>query len=156
MISEHLPRWLFASLTTHFFTRTQGISTYIDGQLLDEPQEEHFEIRMNGPLITETSRQVYSINVTMNIFCASLINDTNFHRIHEMVGIITQACTIIGVYKYGPNDPDPDDQSLIGCLHLVDRVKIDHFGRLGPERPLMRAAVTAVYTGTIIGTLSPN
>lgn len=150
MLSQHLPRWVFASITKHFadVCTSAGIDFFVEGELKDEVFIDNYEIRMNGPTQTQVSNKVWRIDVGVSIFVSSQINDTNFHRIHEMVGIISNAYTDIGIFRLGPVAEPANDGSFLGCVKCAD-INIQHFGQLDPVRKLMRATVDADYTGLI-------
>lgn len=147
MIDQHLSRWIFACVTTHFLTRSQGIQSFIEGQIKQDLAIDHYEIRMNGPDIRALTRNERHIDIEVNIFCASAINDTNFHRIHDMAGIMAAAFTDIGIFRVGPTDP-VNDGTYIGCL-TCDGIRVLHFGQLDPSKDLVRASVTGKYSGHI-------
>lgn len=151
MISQHLPRWIFASVSKHFYDNKGDYVLFIEGQnrsgvgLPSEPQ--YFELRMDGPDVIEVSKDVFRVNIEVNIVCSAAMNDEDFHLIHAMVGHIASKFTTIGVYKLGPvTDPVINDGSLIGCLNLNSRIEIRHFGQIKADVPLMQAWVEASYT----------
>ena len=79
------------------------------------------------------------------------MDDTNYHRIHQNVGIAAAAfAPAITVLRYGNNNP-PDDQSFVGCLQLLqnrerrDFVEINHFGQIDVKTNLMQASVEGHY-----------
>lgn len=149
MLSENLARWIFASLTKHFDANKGSYVLFIEGQRRDLSAEEaYFEVRIDGPVITEVSRHCYRVSVTVNILCTSAMNDSDFHRIHAMAGYIASKYTTIGVFKYGIKTgipPEVNDDSLIGCLNLMGALVIKHFGQLRPDVPLLQASVEGVY-----------
>jgi len=151
MISQHLPRWIFASITSHFATAatTAGLQAFVEGEVKQDYDADHLEIRVNGPFLSEVSKGVWRVESGVSIFASAAMNDTNFHRIHEMVGIIAASYTDIGILRLGPvTDPVINDGSLVGCLKCGP-IKIQHFGQLSPVRQLMRATIDAEYFGLL-------
>lgn len=153
MIPLEYNRWVFASVTKHFFDAASAanVEAIIEGQVAQATASDYYEIRVNGPKLTQTSHSDWLVEAPVNIFISSQVNESNFHRIHDLCGIIVAACTTISVYRYGPITEDgPNDQSLVGCLYVDGQIRTDHFGQLAANRPVMRAAVTAFYRGWLL------
>lgn len=78
------------------------------------------------------------------------MDEKNYHRIHQNVGIAAGAFKpAISVFKLG-NGID-DDQSFVGCLQLLqnretrDFIEINHFGQIDVKTLLMQASVEGHY-----------
>jgi len=149
MLSENLARWIFASVTKHFDNAKGDYILFIEGQRRNlEAEDSYFEVRLDGPIIEEVSKDLFRVTVTINILCTSAMNDSDFHRIHAMAGYIAAKYTTIGVYKFGLKTgtlPEVNDDSLIGCLNLASSVEIKHFGQIRPDVPLMQASVEGAF-----------
>lgn len=152
MINPNWGRWLFASFSKHF---SDGLSNdafvYVEGQLREtNSQTSYYEVRVDGPYITEIARNRYELYSEVNILCsANHVVDNNAHRIHDMTGLAASLFTNVMAYQYG------DDNAYFGCLELVqnkkkrERIQISHFGQIDPNVPLIQATVEGHYLITI-------
>jgi len=150
------PRWIFATVSRHFNDAAiaASIPLFIEGQHRDTLQfKDFFELRMDGPTLQEVSKGCWLLRIEINILVQSAMDDSNYHRIHQNVGILTAAFEkAISVYKLGKNDPDPDDQSFLGCLKLLqnretrDFLEINHFGIIDVKTKLVQATVEGHYS----------
>lgn len=143
-------RWTFASVSKHFDDRRAGIPMFIEGQHRDTKElKDYFELRMDGPTLLEVSRGCWKLRVEVNILATSAFDESNYHRIHQNVGILQSAFTSIEVYRYGTG-PD-DDGTFLGCLKLLqnpsnrDFLELNHFGRIDIDTPLTQATVEGHY-----------
>jgi len=148
--NKNWPRWIFASVSKHFDANKDTLPLFIEGQYRNTRSEKDFlELRVDGPYFTEFSKGYWRAFIEINVLVQSAMDDSNFHRIHEDVGIAAAAFSTIHVYKYG-NGVD-DDGTLLGCLKLVadhrgkERIQINHFGQIGPSEGLMQACVEGHY-----------
>ncbi len=105
---------------------------------------------MDGTCLREVSKGCWLLRVEFNILIQSTMDETNYHRIHQNVGVAAESCRkTISVWKKG-NSPQ-DDQSFVGCLQLLqnretrDFVEINHFGQIDKKTLLMQASVEAHY-----------
>lgn len=140
------PRWLFASVSKHFLDRRGDLAFYIEGQERTVPApSELLEFRMDGPYETEINKNYWKLFIEVSILIQSTKDGADFHKIHRHCGQVAAAFTSIPVYKYG--DGVDDDQSMFGCLTLVqdigkrERIQINHFGQIAPDVQLMQSSV---------------
>lgn len=150
-MDANMPRWIFASISKHFFDRRNGVDFYIEGQHRDAKiNKELIELRIDGPYVTEMSKDVYKYYTEVSVLIQTLKNDKDYHRIHTLTGMIAAAMTDINVYKFGKGLQD-DATQFVGCLQLVqdvpsrERVQINNFGQIETSTPLMQASVEAHY-----------
>jgi hypothetical protein len=143
-------RWCFASVSEHFTKNVQTLPLFIEGQQRDTRGEKDFlELRMDGPQFTELSKGYWRIYGEVNILVSSVMDVTNYHRIHQSVGIVAAAFTDIVIFKYG-NYPG-DDNTVFGCWKLIQdkakrqRVDIFHFGRVDVKSQIVQATVEGHY-----------
>lgn len=148
------PRWLFASTSKHFNDRRGDVSFYIEGQERNVPApKDLFEFRMDGPYETELNKNYWRLYIEISILIQSTKDDSDYHRIHRHCGTVASAFTTIPVYKYG--DGVDDDQSLLGCLTLIqdvgkrERIQINHFGQIDASTPLLQSSVEGHYEMTL-------
>jgi hypothetical protein len=144
-------RWIFASISKHFVDVLSSNHVFIEGQKRDTRKlTEWFEVRVDGPFYTETSKGMFDVLVEINILCASILKDESIHNIHSLTGLVANAMTTsLVVYKYGTGVLD--DQSVLGCLKIVtesrgkDRIQTNHFGQIGSNTELIQATVEGHY-----------
>ena len=155
-MNENWPRWIFASVSKHFYDRRQGLDFFIEGQHRATRGEKDFlELRMDGPQITEISKNCYTLYGEVNILITSIMDNTNYHRIHTHAGIVAAAFTMIPLIKYGTGTDD--DGTQWGCWNLIQnpfkrqRVDIFHFGQVDVRSEVVQATVEGHYK-TIIKT----
>lgn len=147
------PRWIFATVSKHFqdASTAAGIPLFIEGQhRATRKLKDFFEMRTDGPTLREVSKGCWVLRLEINIIVQSTMDDTNYHRIHQNVGIVAQAFDrAISVFKFG-NNPQ-DDGSFVGCLELIqnresrDFIEINHFGQIDKQTKLMQASVEGHY-----------
>lgn len=150
-INKNWARWIFASISKHIDDRKGTLDLYIEGQYRqNRVKKDNIELRMDGPYITEINKNYFDVYVEINILVSSYMDNTNYHRIHEDVGIVANILSSpVGLYKYGNSLVDTGEQ--FGCLTLIqdtqsrDRVQINHFGIINPQDNLMQASVEAHY-----------
>jgi len=144
------PRWCFASVSKHFDDRRQGLYMFIEGQKRDTRDLKDFiELRMDGPQITEISKDYWRIYGEVNILVTSAMDNNNYHRIHQNVGIVAAAFTTIRLFKFGTGVDD--DQSQWACWYLLQntekrhRLDIFHFGKVDVKSEVVQASVEGHY-----------
>jgi len=145
-MDSNWPRWIYASVTDHFASAT-SYKTFVEGEpRLTWSEKDFIEIRMDGPYFTQLDAAVWEAMIEVNILIQSAIDFTNLHKIHTMTGIVAAAFIDgLQIYKYGTGLQD--DQSLLGCLELLQNKKdrqllvISHFGQLAPDKLLQQATV---------------
>jgi hypothetical protein len=150
-VNKEWPRWIFASICKHFDARKQGISMYVEGQLrLVDDLQEFFELRIDGPNLTEVSHKYWKLYLEVNVLIQSIKDDADFHRDQRLCGIIASAFTDIPLFKYGGSSVDDGTESL-GCLTLLqdarskEKITISHFGQIEPNTNLIQSTVEGHY-----------
>lgn len=146
-------RWIFASISRHFADAASvaTIPLFIEGQHRDTRElKDFFELRVDGPNLREVSKGCWLLRVEINVLVQSTMDDDNYHRIHQNVGICSVAFDkVINVYRKGTGPFD--DQSFVGCLRLLqdrerrDYLEINHFGQIDVKTKLMQATVEGHY-----------
>ena len=147
------PRWIFATVSKHFTDASQvaGTPLFIEGQHRDTSKlKDFYELRLDGPTLREVSKGCWILRIEINILATSVMNDSNYHTIHQLVGNAAAAFEkAITVLKYG-NNPQ-DDKTFVGCLQLIqdretrDFIEINHFGQVDVKTKLMQASVEGHY-----------
>ena len=71
-VNTNWPRWIFASVCTHFDARKGDYNLFIEGQFRNmQPPKDFFELRMDGPFITEVSHNFYKLYIEINVLIHS-------------------------------------------------------------------------------------
>lgn len=149
-INTNWARWIFASVSKHFDDRKGALPLYIEGQHRDTKDIKDFmELRMDGPFITELSRNYFRLFIEINVLVQSALDDTNYHRIHGNVGLVASIFTAIEIFKFGTGVDDDDTQ--LECMRLIqdspsnERIQINHFGQIEPDIELIQSTVEGHY-----------
>ena len=151
-INPNWDRWIFASVSNHFNTLAIAVPLplFIEGQHRDTREiKDFFELRLDGPRMTEVSANNWQIRIEINCLVQSAMDETNYHRIRQNTGVVAAMFTGIGIFKYG--DGLDDDQSQIGCMILLqdkrgrDFLEISHFGQIEPATKLLQSTVEGHY-----------
>ena len=157
-MNKHWPRWIFASVTKHFGDNLEDLDVFYEGQKrsAEDYSTDLVEVRVDGPYFLQLGATLWLAKMEANLLVQAAMDDHDFHKIHSMVGIVAKAFTSgIVVYKYG-DGPD-DDDSIIGCLELLqdrrdrDLLTINHFGQINPDRQLLQATVEGHYSIQLTG-----
>jgi len=152
-INQNWPRWVFASISKHFDDNRKGLPLFIEGQHRDTRTLKDFiELRLDGPQFTEVSHKCWRIYFEVNILVQSTMDESNYHRIHQNVGIVAAAFSDIGLLRYGTGPGN--DQEIWACARLIQDTRkrqhldIFHFGQIDKKAPLMQATVEGHYEVT--------
>lgn len=147
-------RWIFASISKHFDDRRQGVELFIEGQKQKVPSPpDLFELRVDGPDFTQVSALDWEIHIEVGVLVNATNDQKDYHRIHKLCGIITEAFTDIPVYRYG--DGVDDDDSFLGCLLLQQdlgsrkSIQVTPFGKTDVAVPIMQSSVEAKFAMTL-------
>ena len=149
-INANWARWIFASVSDHFSTRST-LPLYIEGQHRNTAElKDYLELRMDGPTWNEASKGYFIGSIEINVLITTAVDEEDYHRSHQFAGEVQTAFTkSIDVFKYGCNPQD--DQSYLGCLTLKqsrpdrDFVELNQFGIIGINAPLVQATVEGHY-----------
>jgi hypothetical protein len=151
-VNPHWTRWVFASVSKHFYDRRGDVAFYIEGQERDTPAPENLlEFRLDGPYFTQMSKNTWRLYVEVSLLVQCAKTGKDYHAIHKITGQVAEAFTSIPVYKYG-DTVGVDDNSFVGCLTLVqelgkrERIQTNNFGQIGPDTQLLQSSVEGHYT----------
>ena len=153
-VNANWNRWIFASLTSYFAARRQGIPFYIEGQSRPDTVSNFGEFRLDGPLYNELNNHYWTVDVTVTIIISIVQDDQDIHKLDRIIGIFLAAFTTdIPVFRYGDN-PNIDTQEQLGCLKLSpafgERIRVDKFGQIKVATPITQASIEAHYVMTLI------
>lgn len=123
---------------------------FIEGQLRDTRTLKDFiELRVDGPRFTEVSKGYWLVYCEVNMLVQSTMDDRDYHRIERTLGTVIIAFSNIYVYRLG--DGAGDDQSLLGCLRLVqdertrERLQVYRLGQIEKTNQILQAVVEGHY-----------
>ena len=143
-------RWTFASICKHFNDHKQSLVMFIENQLRNTRTLKDFiELRIDGPRFVEMSKDYWEVFVEVNVLIQSTLDDKDYHRIERDIGIVVAAFT--GIYVYRLGDGPEDNQSLLGCLHLVQEksnreyLQVYRLGQIDKTNQIVQAVVEGHY-----------
>lgn len=151
--NKNWSRWIHASVGDYFTNHfgAESLPLFIEGQHRDTNDLQHFaELRIDGPRLTEVSKDCWLFRVEVNILLTSNMNDGNYHTIQQNVGIAQSGFVNIDVFRYG-NFSAEDDDSFLGCLRLIqDRtsrsfLEANQFGQIDIKTHILQATVEGHY-----------
>lgn len=149
MIDPNWTRWINASINKHFDqVATDG------GTKILVPGEDPIEIRTrtawaelsnNGPEFEPQSPEQYLVTTNIEVLCA-VKGKVNIYAIQRMVGIFQAKMHPIFVFRFGEN-PEDDNNDLLGCLDLTPGTKIETipWGWDSAEIPTNRTGIQGFY-----------
>jgi hypothetical protein len=156
-MDQNWQRWIHASLATYYqdYFKTRSIALLIEGQ--DSPitgKEDWVEMRWDGPYATLASSSCWILDIEINVLASSILGRADAHHHKRLVGQIQASfLKAFPVFKYGEN-PDVDDQSLLGCLQLRsgDREAIvtSYFGKIETDVVLEQSTIEGHYRMNLV------
>lgn len=145
----NLVRWCYASINKYFNDRKSNYTLYIEGdERMVQNLSEFAELRIDGPFITRPQKNLYILDVEINILCQTHNDPRSHYKAQNMVGVFASAFkNLIHVYKFG--DGPLDDGSLFGCFHLSkdrrDSIDINHFGIIKQDTKIVQTTIEGHY-----------
>ena len=141
-------RWCYASINKFFDDKKNQYELYIEGDERTQLDETEFaELRIDGPFISNPQKKVHYLDVEINILCQTHLDPRRFYRAQVMVGNFVAAFeNLIPVYRYG--DGPFDDDSLLGCFHLIGRnqgVQVGYFGIVRQDTKIVQSTIEGHY-----------
>lgn len=147
---ENLPRWFEASILKWIDDNkpTNSFVFYEGQERKTSNYRAWFEVRIDGPLSRELTKDHWLHNLEVNVLCSVGI-EKQFYNIVTMLGAMAKILdTPIPVFKYG-NGPDDNSMTKLGCLTLDNTDKrgiiIHKYGQIEPKIKLIQATVEARY-----------
>jgi hypothetical protein len=155
MIDRNWARWIFASVSYFFKTKTNGLDFFVEGE--DEKfegKENYLEFRMNGPIFNEYDKGCFNVEIVVNILVVSKQNGMDIHTVHRNVGIAAAAFeSCIPVMKYGDTMGIDDPTVRVGILIRKEAEKkdvvVNQIGQVAPDVKEMQAMVEGYYCMTL-------
>ena len=155
-MNVNLPRWIFASMSDHFQTVSDGISLrfFIEG--LDEAEALDFQVdsglfRMDGPIAYQGSSGLEWYKVEMQILLTDIVATTNdnAYDIYTWAGVFQGSMLndSLPIYRYGSGAED--DDSLIGCLEpdtsVRNNVRVASYGMVDKDYRIKQVSVNGKF-----------
>ena len=151
-INPNWTRWIHASVAVHFKAVADTLNLKLIVEGIDERESEkmnvdHAELRINGPMIHNSSHNYYKLDVDTNILMTDLMGGAHEdpYDLQRWTGAFQQtAWDRIPVYRYGPDISGVDDGSYLGCLVPRSRkesAKAFQFGQVSVDDRVRQAAV---------------
>lgn len=154
MIDPRLDRWLMASIVTAFKARNDALadpySIYVEGQ--DRPQlvtRPIVELRVDGPYLTALTANETLVYIEVNALIQLKRTGLSAYAIRDVSGTVASWFIATPLIAYGDGD------AVLGCLELVEdksrreRIQVNHFGIIDPDRDIMQASVEGHFRITI-------
>ena len=143
-------RWSVASLNDHF-NGIKGIyPLYIEGDERDTDDLKTFaELRFDGPFIKYPCKNLYYLDIEINILVQAHMDPNDLYAGLKAVGIFATGFTnTIKAYKYG--NGVNDDDSLLGCFRLRtdrnhDEIAVGQFGIIRQDTRLTQYTIEGHY-----------
>ena len=145
--NSNWPKWLKASIYSHFDDRKGSYHLSLEGQLPKDTTEKSSwaELRVDGPYVSELSKDYWRLYVEINVLISAQQSPDNLYAYDTMLGhFLSIFESSINVYKYGG-----DDESLVGCLNMLVETRqflqVSQFGQIEPDNHLQQSVVEAHY-----------
>jgi len=151
-MNEHLARWTLASVAKYFYTVSSGLGLQyfvegVDERNATDMEQEHAELRVNGPFVAEVSNNCYRVYIDINILLTDYMrmSSENAYQIDIWGGkFLSSMFSPIPIYKYGTG-VDDDSTVLVGCLTqrrgLSEPIRLIRFGQVSRTDRIRQAAV---------------
>ncbi len=148
---QNLSRWIYASTGKYFnaIAEANSLHFFVEGTNRETAEhQKYIEFRLDGPSITELSKNYYRLDVEINILWSFNQDDEDFHETERLKGILMDAMQNICIYRFG--DGPNDDDSLVGTLQLRQDSKtstrVNNFGQVRKDVRLMQGIVEGSYS----------
>ena len=145
-LRESIPKWVFLSAAKHFTGSISGIDVFVEGTERDtRDKDDWIEIRIDGPDVSEVSKDCYLIESEINLLVATHMDLTSPARHHINIGKATSAFQNFEIFKYG--EDAEDDESSVGSFILEPhdrtrgKIKVSNMGQIDPDLTLLQATV---------------
>ena len=139
-------KWVHASINKHFMDRKSTYDMYLEGdERIYQSEAEFAELRIDGPFILQPQKDLYYMDVEINVLIQSHIDPNDLYKIQEAIGVYTKAFTnAICVYRYG--DGMFDTGTLLGTFHLKNNsLDINNYGIIREDLRLTQSTIEGHY-----------
>lgn len=150
-MNANIPKWITASIASHFKGVTDGLTIRYFVEGVDEPESDDFQedsalLRVNGPVVVEGSNNEEWYFVEIQILLTDIMQLTE----DNAYDILTHA----GVYQKSMLENIPikeigDSGDLIGCLapdkSIKNNVRVVNFGQVDKTARVRQMSVTGRF-----------
>ena len=149
MLNRNWSRWIRVSVNHHFeilqSDELTEIPIYYEGDERVTNQYSNFaELRLNGPFIQQPSKDLYYLDILINVLVQTLIDPLDTDLKDKTVGLFSEGfIDRIPIFRYG-DGPD-DDNLLLDCLKLNSGIDINDFCIIKPDVRIMQSQIEAQY-----------
>ena len=139
-------RWVKVSVANHFKTLESDTFFFVEGFERDTNGEQDWiEVRLDGPYVTELTKDRWKLYIEVNIICCVAENNNNAYRMDEITGLVVKRMLDCISVHQGLVSP-----VLIGCLDLVpfnarQKILVNNFGKLRPDTRFIQSSVEGHY-----------
>lgn len=145
-----LKRWIKASFKDALLPRLAGANLFVEGQeRLSSRDKSHFELRIDGPYLRNSSGNEYCAFIEVNILSSSTRNEDNVFERENLQGQMQYALnTDVCIYRTGNvGKVVEDDETLVGTMQLISshQIKVSDFGMIDPNTEVFQAVAEAHY-----------
>jgi hypothetical protein len=140
--SGHIPRWIKASIATHFEDRlSDTIPMYVEGEERDTNEETDFiELRVDGPFISIPSKNFYNYDISIDVLIQSILNRDDSYKLERNMNLALRGFELcIPVFKY------QNGGEIVGILKMRNDLDINNFGIIRPDTRINQSSIEASY-----------
>lgn len=126
------PRWVKSSIAKHFQSSLPSDATlYIEGDT-EPPGVTRYELRIDGPMITENTKSKFTLNVYINLLTQIEMDKSDLYAFDRMLGLgLPCFSASIPIYKYGTGVDDTG--ALLGCMDQITSVITERYDQESPK-----------------------
>lgn len=142
-------RWTYASVHKHFDDRKGDYTLYLEGDERTMQDEAEFaELRIDGPFILQPAKELFYLDIEINVLIQTHIDPKDLYKIHKAVDIFIRAFeNAICVYRFG--DGDFDTGTLLGTYKLNtdlrETVDVNHYGIVKDDVRITQTTIEGHY-----------
>jgi len=146
-LKTDLPLFVLTSAAKHFSNGISGIKTFVEG--VEERdlsgETDWVEIRIDGPNISEVSKDLLRIESEINLLICTHVDVTEPFQHVINVGKVANVFEDFNIYRYGGTEV------LLGCFKLGptsdvgDKIHIANMGQIDPSIKLLQTTIEGHY-----------
>jgi len=131
-MNKHWPRWVKSSIAKHFQTSLPSeVKLVVEGES-DHPDVTRYELRIDGPNISETTKGRFTLTVYINLLVQVEMTQSDLYAFDRILGEgLPCFTTSIPIYKYGSGVDDNGE--LLGCFDQITSVITERYDQESPK-----------------------
>lgn len=138
-MNENWTRWIKSSVAKHFDSNVSGITMFVAGSIRPSSEDDHFDLRINGPDYDEVSAEYYFVDVGINAL-VSCIKSNDLYKPDELKGKVLQGFTdVIEVHEW------QDGDAYLTCLRKTGPILIDDFFPVEEGSNVLQSTIECHY-----------